>query len=97
MGRPTRRTFSPEQKLEAVLRLVRGEPLTALSRELAVDHTTIYRWRDQFLLGGLAALQTGGRSGELAAAEQRISELERALGRKTMELEIAGKALRRLA
>ena len=44
MGRPTRRTFTRQQKLEIVLQLLRGEKqLTALAREHRVDHTTIYR------------------------------------------------------
>ncbi len=40
MGRPTRRTFTPQQKLEIVLQLLRGEKqLTALAREHGVDHS----------------------------------------------------------
>ena len=48
MGGPTHRMFSAQQKLEIVMALMRGEKqLTALAREHGVDHTTIYRWRDQ--------------------------------------------------
>ncbi len=96
MGRPTRRTFTAQQKLEIVLQLVRGEKqLTALAREHGVDHTTIYRWRDQVQAGALDALD-GRRQAPDAAAEARIRELERALGRKTLEAEILGEASRRL-
>ncbi|MEJ7657130.1 MAG: transposase [Thermoleophilaceae bacterium] len=57
MGRPTRRTFTPQQKLEIVMALQRGEKqLTALAREHGVDHTTIYRWRDQVQAAALDAL-----------------------------------------
>jgi transposase len=97
MGRPTRRTFTAQQKLEIVMQLVRGEKqLTALAREHGVDHTTIYRWRDQMQAGALDALD-GKRHAPDAAAEARIRELERALGRKTLEVEILGEASRRLA
>jgi transposase len=97
MGRPTRRTFSAQQKLEIVMQLVRGEKqLTALAREHGVDHTTIYRWRDQMQAGALDALD-GKRQAPDVAAEARIRELERALGRKTLEVEILGEASRRLA
>ena len=96
MGRPTRRQFTPQQKLEIVLQLQRGErQLTALAREHGVDHTTIYRWRDQVQAAALEAL-AGQRQAPDAAAEARIRELERALGRKTLELEILGEASRRL-
>jgi transposase len=97
MGRPTRRQFSPQQKLEIVLTLMRGDKtLTALSREHGVDHTTIYRWRDQVQAGALDALR-GQRRDPDVEATQRIRELERALGRKTLELEVLGEASRRLA
>ncbi|MGH2967952.1 MAG: transposase [Solirubrobacteraceae bacterium] len=96
MGRPTRRQFSAQQKLEIVQTLARGEKqLTALAREHGVDHTTIYRWRDQVRAGALDAL-SGQRQAPDQAAEARIRELERALGRKTLELEILGEASRRL-
>jgi len=96
MGRPTRRTFTPQQKLEIVQTLARGDKqLTALAREHGVDHTTIYRWRDQVQAGALDAL-SGQRQAPDQAAEARIRELERTLGRKTLELEILGEASRRL-
>ena len=57
MGRSTRRQFTPQQKHEIVMQLVRGEKqLTALAREHGVDHTTIYRWREQIQVASLEAL-----------------------------------------
>jgi len=96
VGRPTRRTFTPQQKYEIVMQLQRGEKqLTALAREHGVDHTTIYRWRDQMQAAAIEALD-GKRQPPDQAAEARIRELERVLGRKTLELEILGEASRRL-
>jgi len=96
MGRSTRRQFTAQQKLEIVQTLARGEQqLTALAREHGIDHTTIYRWRDQVQAGALDAL-SGQRQAPDQAAEARIRELERTLGRKTLELEILGEASRRL-
>jgi transposase len=78
------------------MQLLHGEKtVTVLAREYAVDHTTIYRWRDQMSAGALDALE-GRRQPPDAAAEARIRELERALGRKTLEAEILGEASRRL-
>jgi transposase len=96
MGRPTRRQFTAQQKFEIVMQLQRGEKqLTALAREHGVDHTTIHRWREQMQAAALEAL-AGQRQPRDAAAEARICELERALGRKTLEVEILGEASRRL-
>ena len=53
-----------------------------------------YGWRDKILEAGREALAgKEERSGE-RELRRKIGELERALGRKTYELEIAGKALR---
>ncbi len=69
MGRPTRRTFTAQQKLEIVLQLARGDKqLTALAREQGVDHTTIYRWRYQMQAGALDALEGKRRIGPKRSA-----------------------------
>ena len=44
--------FSARRKTEAVLRLLRGEDLELLSRELGVTAATLAGWRDDFLAGG---------------------------------------------
>jgi hypothetical protein len=50
--------FSSRRKLDAVLRLLRGEELDALSRELGVTAATLSTWRDDFLSAGQAGLKT---------------------------------------
>src|SRR3954469_16695878 len=50
--------FSANRKTDAVLRLLRGEDLDALSRELGVIAATLSSWRDAFLDGGKAALKS---------------------------------------
>ena len=52
------------------------------------------RWRDQLLEAGVERFQgKEERAGE-KDLRRKVRELERALGRKTYELEIAGEALR---
>lgn len=60
-------------------------------REHDVSEALYYSWRDKILEGGKAALS--GKDERQAEKELRrkIGELERALGRKTYELEIAGR------
>ena len=50
--------FSARRKTEAVLRLLRGEDLDTLSRELGVVAATLSGWRDAFLDGGTAAMKS---------------------------------------
>jgi hypothetical protein len=50
--------FSARRKTDAVLRLLRGEDLDLLSRELGVTAATLSGWRDDFLAGGRAALKS---------------------------------------
>jgi transposase len=95
------RTFTPEQKTEIVLAGLRGDrSVRDVCREYEIAETLYYQWRDRLLEGGKAALATprdkGGdpTSAELKDARKRIAQLERALGRKTYELEVAGELSR---
>src|SRR5438067_13926293 len=47
--------FSARRKTETILRMLRGEPLDTLARELGVTAATLATWREQFLAGGPAA------------------------------------------
>jgi transposase-like protein len=89
------RTFSAQQKIEIVLAGVRGDrSIKEVCRDHEIAETLYYSWRDKLLEGGRAALAgKEERSGE-KELKRRVRELERALGRKTYELEIAGEALR---
>jgi transposase len=89
------RTFSVQQKLEIVLAGLRGEvSVKELCRQHAIAETLYYSWREKLLEGGRTALAgKEERRGE-RELKRRIAQLERALGRKTYELEIAGELLR---
>jgi transposase-like protein len=78
-----------------VLAGLRGDrSVREVCREQEISDTLFYSWRDKLLEGGREALAgREERSGE-RELRRKIRELERALGRKTYELEIAGEALR---
>lgn len=91
-GADGRRYFNPAFRKEQALRVVRKE-LTAseLSRELKVSPSLVRRWMHLVDAGSDAAVRANEDVvpvSELREAQQRIRELERALGRKTMEVEI---------
>ena len=70
--------WSVARKREVVLRLLRGESVELLSRELAVPIFKLEQWRqkaDAALDGALKEREAETASIELAAAMQRIGEL----------------------
>jgi len=91
-GADGRRLFTAEFKQEQIARVARQElTLAELSRELAVSPSVVRRWQALRERGGrtpIAANEDVVPASELRAAQQRIKELERALGKKAMEIEI---------
>ena len=94
------RQFTPDQKVEIVLAGLRGDRSARdVCRDYEISEALFYQWRDRLLEGGKAALATARdkkppEAAELAEARKKIAQLERTLGRKTYELEVAGKLLR---
>ena len=75
---PERGRFTSRRKQEIVLRLLRGEPMETVSREIGVTAATLAGWRDQFLGGGTAALksrQSDPKDEDLARLQAKIGEL----------------------
>ena len=89
------RTFTAQQKLEVVVVGLRGDvSVRELCRQHGIAETLYYSWREKLLEGGREALSgKEERRGE-RELKRRIAQLERALGRKTYELEIAGELSR---
>lgn len=93
------RQFTPDQKAEIVLAGLRGDrSVREVCREHEVSEALYYQWRDRLLEGGRAALaaprdKTPERT-EIAALKKKVAQLERTLGRKTYELDIAGELSR---
>jgi transposase len=89
------RKFTAKQKVEIVLAGLRGDrSVRDVCREHGIAETLYYHWREKLLEGGHKQLAgVNERQGE-KELHKRIRELERTLGKKTYELEIAGEALR---
>ena len=70
--------FSSQRKTATVLRLLPGEDLELVSRELGVTAATLSGWRDDFLAGGQAALKsrpTDDRDDEIARLRAKVGEV----------------------
>src|SRR5690348_2718613 len=87
-----RRVFSTEFKRTTVQRILTGEKtLAELSRELDIAPSVIRNWKRFAEAGATTAVQASEDvvpTSQLREAYAKIRELERALGRKTMEVEI---------
>jgi transposase len=62
------RVFSREFKVGIVRRILAGENVSALARELKFSRKDLYVWRDRFLAGGPEALRGRGRPPKAGAA-----------------------------
>jgi transposase-like protein len=81
----TVRRWSKERKLEVVLRLLRGEPLDAVSRELGVESYRLEQWKEQALVSMKGGL--GARSKQDPVQDQLDAALKR-VGELTMDMEL---------
>ena len=76
--------FSARRKLAAVQRLLWGESLEALSRELNVPAHRLSEWRERALLGAEGALKERERD----ARDEEIERLKTKVGEITMANEL---------
>lgn len=79
--------WSARRKREVVLRLLRGEPLDAVSREVGVEVYRLEPWRNQALLGIDQALKD--RTGDPLQSE--LDQAMRHIGELSMECELLRK------
>lgn len=79
--------WSSNKKMDAVLRLLRGEPLDQLYRELEVEAHRPAAWRDDFLEPGREGLKAS-RADRGDATDRRLKQVERKVGQLTLENEL---------
>ena len=78
--------WSAGKKTEAVLRLLHGESLEELSRELKVEAHRLAAWRDDFLAAGRQGLK--GQRPDRTLDDRALKQAERKIGQLTMENEV---------
>jgi transposase-like protein len=84
--------YTAKKKSQAVVRLLKGEDLDAVSRELGVTAATLSEWREAFLAGAEANL----KSREPTPADDENMRLKAKLGELMMELELAREKAKKL-
>jgi transposase len=88
MGRKPRVERTPEEKWQIVQEGIKSGNVSETCRRHGIAPSLLYRWKDEAEAGAKAGL--GGKSAAAGETEkdQRIRQLERTLGRKSLEIEI---------
>jgi transposase len=82
--------WSAARKKEVVLRLLRGEPMDAVSREVAIPIYKLEQWRDR----ALAGMDAGLKERENDPVVSQLDDANRRIGELVMEVEILHKERR---
>jgi hypothetical protein len=88
-GSPKR--FWARHKTQAVLRLLRGEDIDLVSRELGVTAATLSQWRDIFLEAGESGLKP-----HPIKESVEVGRLREKIGEQAMENELLREKIARL-
>ena len=91
MGRPIK---SVEEKFAIVLESLQGpSTIQSVCNKYGLTQTTFYKWRDKFLDGAKANLE-GLSKKNVNGDKAKIEELEKPVGKKSLQLEILKKTLK---
>jgi len=96
-GPERRRRWSTEEKLSMVREsLEPGKSVSSVARQRGINPNQLFGWRKLYQNGSLSAVSAGEEvvaASELADALAQVKELQRMLGKKTMENEILREAV----
>ena len=96
------RCFSRDFKIAAVRRVLAGEELNKVARDLDIRYDVLWKWKKRVVEQGEDCLYTVGRRGGVGGAQKNeskarsIAELEREIGRQQMEIRFLERALRQV-
>lgn len=97
-GVQRRRRYSLDQKLTVLAEASQpGMSISYVARRHGISPSLLFGWRRRMSEGGKEAVRADDSvvaSSEVRALEKRIRELERVLGKKTLENEILREALK---
>ncbi|WP_251315712.1 transposase, partial [Escherichia coli] len=97
LGPEKRRRRTTQEKIAIVQQSFEpGMTVSLVARQHGVAASQLFLWRKQYQEGSLTAVAAGEQvvpASELAAAMKQIKELQRLLGKKTMENELLKEAV----
>lgn len=87
-----RRKLSGQVKFEAVIEVLRGEKSVAqICRERDITESLLYKWKNEFIAKAPSLFEDKRSVANQDETAERLAELERMVGRLTMENEILKK------
>ena len=96
-GVQRRRRYSAQEKAFMVAECEQpGMSVSLVARRHGISASLLFRWKKLMKDGGMSAIESGDEvvsASEVKALNKKVRELERMLGRKTMEAEILREAL----
>ena len=88
----TKKRWTAAQKMRMVEESMQpGNSVSRVARSHGLSPALLYRWRKLMLEGGATAVESDEQvvsMSEVTVLKKRIAELERSLGRKTLEIDI---------
>lgn len=96
-GVQRRRRYSAQEKAFMVAECEQPDMSVSLvARRHGISASLLFRWKKLMKDGGMSAIESGDEvvsASELKALNKKVREMERMLGRKTMEAKILREAL----
>ena len=82
----TRRRFSAKLKFQIVLEAIRGErPVAEIARQYQINPNLIGRWKNEFLQNGHELFESPTADN---SREKKVEELQKLIGKQTIEIEL---------
>ncbi|ECW1083792.1 IS3 family transposase [Salmonella enterica] len=97
LGQEARKRKTPQEKIAIIQQTMEpGMSVSHVARLHGIQPSLLFKWKKQYQEGSLTAVAAGEQvvpASELAAALKQVWELQRLLGKKTMEVEILKEAV----
>ncbi len=97
LEKEVRKRKTPQEKIAIIQQTMEpGMTVSHVARLHGIQPNLLFKWKKQYLEGSLTAVAAGEDvvpASELAAAIKQINQLQRLLGKKTMEVEILKEAV----
>ena len=91
LGQEVRKRKTPQEKIAIIQQTMEpGRNVSHVARLHGIQPSLLFKWKKQYQEGSLTAVAAGE---EVVPASEQVRELQRLLGKKTMEVEILKEAV----
>lgn len=91
MAEAVKKRWTAGRKKEAVVRMMRGESVDEVSRDLGVESYRLEKWKDQ----ALASIEAGLRDRQGDPIAEELDKAQKQIGQQAMEIELLRGKIRR--